>query len=79
MRRNDLDICADILEIACTGAKKTHLVYKANLNFVVLKKYLKRLFKGGLIENQDGIFFTTDEGFSYIEKYRRTVLPLTVV
>ena len=37
MRRNDLDICADILKVSKAGAKKTHIVYRANLNFKIVK------------------------------------------
>ncbi|NQT09462.1 transcriptional regulator, partial [Candidatus Bathyarchaeota archaeon] len=40
MKRNNLDICADILRVSRGGAKKTHLVYKANLNFNIVKKYI---------------------------------------
>ena len=29
MRRNDMDICHDILKVAETGAKKTRIVYQA--------------------------------------------------
>ena len=43
MRRNDLDICADILNVTKNGAKKTQMVYKANLNFNIIKRYIKRL------------------------------------
>jgi predicted transcriptional regulator len=39
MRRNDLEICADILRVARRGAKKTQIVYEANLNFKIVKKY----------------------------------------
>ncbi len=45
MRRNDLDICADILTAARAGAKKTHIVYGANLNFKLVRKYLRRLIE----------------------------------
>jgi len=47
LRRNDLDICADILKVAKTGAKKTQIVYQANLNFKIVKKYLQRLIATG--------------------------------
>ena len=33
MRRNNLDIYADILNISRNGAKKTQIVYKANLSY----------------------------------------------
>lgn len=70
MRRNDLDICADILQVASKGAKKTHLVYKANLNFSIVKSYIRRLMESGLIESYDGKFFTTDKGVEFLQNYR---------
>ena len=53
IRRNDLDICADILRVAKKGAKKTQIVYKANLNFKIVKKYLKRLLENGLLDSSE--------------------------
>jgi predicted transcriptional regulator len=75
MRRNDLDICADLLKVAKNGAKKTQLVYKANLNFNIIKKYLERLTDNGLIESEKGRFFTTDKGAKYLEQYREFIEP----
>jgi predicted transcriptional regulator len=70
MRRNDIDICADILKIARVGAKKTHLVYKANLNFEIVKKYLNRLFENNLISSENGHFITTEEGVKFLDSYQ---------
>ena len=80
MRRNDLDICADILQVARTGAKKTHIVYQANLNFKIVKGYLQRLIANGMLHpNQEGrLFFTTSVGVDFIERYRALVSPLKV-
>jgi predicted transcriptional regulator len=70
MRRNDIDICADILKIARVGAKKTHLVYKANLNFEIVKKYLNRLSENNLISSENGHFITTEEGVKFLDSYQ---------
>ncbi len=70
MRRNDLDICADILQVARTGAKKTHLVYKANLNFEIVKKYLSRLSENRLISSENGHYVTTEEGMKFLDNYQ---------
>jgi len=71
-RRSDVEISADILKVALYGAKKSHIVYRANLNFEVVKKYLKRLSESGLI-NFPGIgnriFKTTPKGAEYIHQY----------
>jgi len=50
-RRNNVDIMMAILRIVLTERpRKTHIMYKANLNFAQLKKYLNYLTKKGLIE-----------------------------
>jgi len=47
------------------GARKTRIVYQANLNFKMLNKYLAKLKKCGFIEERDGLIYTTDrETFS---------------
>ena len=68
-RRNELDICADVLRIAKGGAKKTHIVYGSNLNFKIVKSYLSRLMEPGLLVSRDGIYFTTDIGVKFLEFY----------
>ncbi|MBW1822462.1 MAG: transcriptional regulator [Deltaproteobacteria bacterium] len=80
MRRNDLDICADILQVARTGAKKTQIVYQANLNFKIVKGYLQRLIANGMLDpNQEKrLFVTTSVGVEFIEQYRALVSPLKV-
>jgi len=70
MRRNDIDICADILKVARSGAKKTHLVYKANLNFEIVKKYLSRLSENRLISSENGHYITTEEGVKFLDSYQ---------
>ena len=79
MRRNDLDICADLLNVAKEGARKTQMVYKANLNFTIVKKYIKRLSEKGLIKSENGHFFTTDKGSRFLARYREFVEPLSVL
>jgi len=77
-RRNDLDICADILQVALDGAKKTEIVYKANLNFTILKKYLRRLIDKDLLQpTEDDQFITTLRGTRFLEKYYELVSPFT--
>ena len=71
-RRSDIEISADILKVAMHGAKKSHIVYKANLNFDVVKRYLKRLSDAGLIKLpsfENRLFQTTPKGKEYIHRY----------
>jgi len=71
-KRSDIEISADILKVAMDGAKKSHIVYKANLNFQLGKKYLDRLMNAGLIagsNNGSRLFLTTDKGMKYIKHF----------
>ncbi|TEU10298.1 transcriptional regulator [Candidatus Bathyarchaeota archaeon] len=78
MRRNDLDICADILQVAKTGAKKTQIVYQANLNFKIVKRYLNRLISTGMLSTVEErrLYTTTNRGMEFLEQYRKLVIPL---
>jgi predicted transcriptional regulator len=70
MARNDLDICARILEVSRMGARKTQIVYQSNLNFRMVKKYLKRLIEGGLLQAGDRFYITTAKGLRFLEQYK---------
>ena len=73
MRRNSLDICADLLKIARDGARKTQLVYKANLNFSIIKKYIERLKVNGFLVSKNGYYITTERGSKFIDQYHELV------
>ena len=76
MRRNNLDIYADILKVANQGAKKTQIVYKANLNFNILKTHMNALMQRGFIEQNARHYFTTEKGKDFVDSYQ-TVKSLT--
>jgi predicted transcriptional regulator len=44
------------------GAKKTQIVYEANLNFNIAHKYLEILNEKELVRHEDGLFITTSKG-----------------
>lgn len=79
MKRNNLDICADILRVSRGGAKKTHLVYKANLNFNIVKKYITGLTESGLLEKNGERFYVTEEGKLFIDRYNKLSSPFHVI
>jgi predicted transcriptional regulator len=79
MKRNNLDICADILRVSRGGAKKTHLVYKANLNFNIVKKYITGLTESGLLEKNGERFYVTEEGNLFIDRYNKLSSPFHVI
>jgi predicted transcriptional regulator len=68
-KRSNLEISADILKIAIGGAKKSHLVYQANLNFSIIKDYLNDLSSAGLLSrptNGSKLYTTTEKGIEFI-------------
>ena len=46
-KRSEIEILADILRVAESGARKSHIVYKANLNFKIVEGYLNILRNSG--------------------------------
>ena len=74
-RRHRLEVIACILREALGGATKTRLVYRANLNFRVLGRYLDFLISRGLIEVRESgsmlYYFTTSKGRVWLTLYER--------
>jgi len=71
-RRNNLEIIAEILRIARRGAKKTRIVYGANLNFKMLREYLRKLEGAGLItisKEDGGLIKTTKKGHEFLQHF----------
>jgi len=76
-RRNDLDICAEILQLSQRGANKTRIVYGANLNFKIVEKYLSRLIANGLLKaSPNKRFLTTEKGLQFLEQFQVLVAPI---
>lgn len=73
--RSRMEIVANILDIARTGALKTHLMYKANLSYMVVSQYLEFLTKAELIKetfDDQGmvkLYQTSAKGLKYLEVY----------
>ena len=74
MRRNNLQIQAELLDIARVGSRKTRLVYQGNMNFKVIKPHLGRLIEMGLMRLVDGFYTTTEKGHKFIEGFRALML-----
>ncbi len=51
--RGRLDIIADILNVASRDAKKTQIMYQANLSYKVLQRYLADVARAQLISFED--------------------------
>lgn len=77
-RRGHLEIMANILEIVSHGgATKTSIVYKANLNFTIVQRYLDHLRSIDMIELSDGggtsVYRLTTKGREALPAVRRTM------
>jgi Predicted transcriptional regulator len=71
-RRGRLEIIADILSVAKDGAKKTEIVYRANLNFNRVENYLPYLAEKELIEDTaEGGYKTTEKGNEFLSDYKK--------
>ena len=72
-RRHRLEVVACILREALDWATKTRLVYRTNLNFKVLSKYLDFLMAKGLIEHKRfgrlNFYKTTQKGRMWLSLY----------
>ncbi len=81
MRRTSLDVYVDILEAAQNGAKKTRLVYRANLNFEIIKKYISSLTENGflIVNEAEGKYYTTEKGMKFATKYKDLIQPLNLI
>jgi len=69
-RRGRHDIVMEILKIARNGAKKTNIMYKARLSHTQLEKYLNALRKEGFINEESGVWKTTERGLDVIKACR---------
>jgi predicted transcriptional regulator len=74
-RRDRHDIVAEILKTAMNGQIKTHIMYKAKLNYSQINGYLSLLVKKGFLENVNTphqkqratVYRTTSKGKQFIE------------
>jgi predicted transcriptional regulator len=65
-----MDIIVDILSAAGEEAKKTHIVYSANLNFARADEYLQYLVDKELISNMSREYKTTQKGEDFLHAYQ---------
>ena len=60
-----------ILRVAKNGARKTEIVYKANLNFTRIEQYIPLLEKRGFIEEFSPVYKTTQKGEEFLSSYQK--------
>ncbi len=71
--RGRLDIIADILDVASRDAKKTQIMYQANLSYKVLLRYLAEVAGAQLISFEDSkqCYSLTDKGREFLAAYQK--------
>jgi predicted transcriptional regulator len=79
--RNRLEIIKDILMVTenagTNGAKKTHIMYGANLSYSLLTKYLQETLTAELICRGKSCYIITKKGREYLgnyEKYKENII-----
>lgn len=67
-----MEIVVNILEEANSGINKTRLVYRTNLNFLLVQKYIDYLTHKGLLAVKSGAnttYATTDKGRELLTEF----------
>jgi predicted transcriptional regulator len=68
--RDRLQIIASILSIASSGAKKTRIMYQANLSYKLLCQYLDDVLDAGLICFEKGeSYVLTAKGREFLDRH----------
>jgi len=71
--RGRIEIIGDILEVCLDGVtRRTHIMYRGNLSYLMLKEYTVELIRKSLIEEKNsGSFITTEKGRAFLKHYER--------
>jgi len=67
--RSRLEIIVDILKAVGEGAKKTRIMYIANLSHKLLGRYLEKTVGAGLISSSNGYYEVTEKGRTFLERF----------
>jgi predicted transcriptional regulator len=68
MKRDRLEIIAQILHVAKKGIKKTHVMYQCNLSYSQTKDFINSLMETGLLRIGNS-YHTTDKGLKFLRAY----------
>jgi predicted transcriptional regulator len=69
-KRSRYEIIHDVLDQCQTPSRKTWVMYKANLSYDLVGKYLDDLKAKGYIETTDGLYHVTEKGKELLEILR---------
>ena len=69
--RSRLEIIADVLGVVSGGARKTQIMYQANLSYKLLIHYLKDVIDMGLVKMKgENTYELTEKGFDFLEEFK---------
>ena len=69
--RSKLEIVADVLGVVSGGARKTQIMYQANLSYKLLVHYLKDVIDMGLVKMKDGnTYELTKKGADFLREFK---------
>jgi predicted transcriptional regulator len=75
--RGRIQIIGDVLALATSGIKKTHIMYKANLSYEQVHLYLEELIRKALVAqdvSSDGVVYRiTEKGREFLLCYTRLI------
>mgnify|MGYP001133789979 CR=1 FL=1 len=68
--RGKLQIIADILSVVREGARKTHVMYRANLSYRLLSRYLTEVLECGLVSlDKEDRYKLTRRGQNFLDRF----------
>ena len=68
--RGKLEIVADILSVVRGGAKKTEIMYQANLSYSLLVRYLRDVMEADLVaRGNDNSYMLTEKGLEFLNRF----------
>jgi len=71
LRRSRFEVIYEILSFCRMERQKTRIMYKCNLSFRLLKKYIDFLLDRRLLENsEENRYHTTLQGMRFLEGYK---------
>ena len=69
--RSRLEIIADVLSVVSGGARKTQVMYQANLSYKLLIQYLKNVIDMGLVKMKDeSTYGLTEKGSNFLREFK---------
>ena len=75
VKRNSLEIMAEILSLCEKPQTKTRVMYRTNLSWKMVQQYLSQLQSLELLEihHSSARYETTPKGLKFVEKWRELV------